>query len=79
MKFPRSTHHEVHWVLDMSFREDEARHRAKNCAANFATLRHFSLNLLKLDKTQKVGVANKRKVAGWNKEYLLHVLTGALA
>ena len=63
----------------MAFREDEARHRAKNCAANFATLRHFALNLLKQDKTQKVGVANKRKVAGWNKEYLLHVLTGALA
>ena len=69
----------LHWVLDMAFREDDARHRAKNCAANFATLRHFAVNLLKLDKTKKLGVANKRKVAGWNRDYLLHVLSGALA
>lgn len=67
----------LHWVLDMVFREDEARHRAKNCAANFATLRHFTLNLLKKDKTQKVGIANKRKLAGFSREYLLHILTGA--
>ena len=70
---------EVHWVLDMAFREDEARHRAKNCAANFATLRHFALNLLKKDTTKKVGIAIKRKLAGWNREYLMHILTGALA
>ncbi|MEE9391422.1 MAG: hypothetical protein V3W41_02850 [Planctomycetota bacterium] len=55
---------------DIAFRENEARHRAKNCAANFVTLRHFALNLLKLDKTQKVGVANRRKLAGFRHEYL---------
>jgi len=70
---------QLHWVLDMAFREDDARHRAKNCAANLATLRHFAVNLLKLDKTKKLGIANKRKIAGWNREYLLHVLSGALA
>jgi predicted transposase YbfD/YdcC len=69
---------QLHWVLDMAFREDDARHRAKNCAANFTTLRHFAVNLLKLDKTKKLGIANKRKIAGWNREYLLHVLSGAL-
>jgi predicted transposase YbfD/YdcC len=70
---------QLHWVLDMAFREDEARHRAGNCAANLTTLRHFAVNLLKLDKTEKLGVANKRKIAGWNRDYLLHVLSGALA
>jgi predicted transposase YbfD/YdcC len=70
---------QLHWVLDMAFREDDARHRAKNCAANFATLRHFAINLLKLDKTKKLGVANKRKLAGWDRDYLVHVLSGALA
>ncbi|MCP4448186.1 MAG: transposase [Myxococcales bacterium] len=34
----------LHWVLDMAFREDEARHRAKNTAQNLTTLRHFALN-----------------------------------
>ncbi len=67
-----------HWVLDMAFREDEARHRAKNCGSNFTTLRHFALNLLKMDKSKKLGVANKRKLAGWNRKYLINVLTGAL-
>jgi predicted transposase YbfD/YdcC len=69
----------LHWVLDMAFREDDARHRAGNCAANFTTLRHFAVNLIKLDKTRKLGVANKRKIAGWNREYLVHILSGALA
>lgn len=69
---------QLHWVLDMAFREDDARHRAGNCAGNFTTLRHFAVNLLKLDKTEKLGVANKRKIAGWNRDYLLRVLSGAL-
>ena len=62
----------------MAFREDESRHRNKNCAANLAILRHFALNLIRMDKTRKVGVANKRKLACCNKEYLVHLLTGCL-
>jgi len=70
---------QLHWVLDMAFREDAAQHRAGNCAANLTTLRHFAVNLIKLDKTKKVGVANKRKIAGCDRDYLLHLLSGALA
>ncbi|MCP4449544.1 MAG: ISAs1 family transposase, partial [Myxococcales bacterium] len=40
---------ELYWVLDMAFREDEARHRAKNTAQNLTTLRHFALNMVKQD------------------------------
>lgn len=68
----------LHWVLDMAFREDEARHRAKNTAQNLTTLRHFALNLIKQDKTRKVGVAISRQRAGWDKSYLIQLLTGAL-
>ena len=66
----------LHWVLDMAFREDEARHRAKNTAQNFTTLRHFALNIVKQDPHRKVGIANSRKRAGWDREYLLQLLTG---
>ena len=65
----------LHWVLDMAFREDEARHRAKNAAQNMATLRHFALNIIKADKTRKVGVAIARQRAGWDRSYLIQLLT----
>ena len=65
----------LHWVLDMAFREDEARHRARNTAKNMNTLRHFALNLLKQDNNRKLGIANSRKRAGWDRGYLLHLLT----
>lgn len=68
---------ELHWVLDLAFREDEARHRARNTAQNMATLRHFALNLIKQDPERKVGVATARKRAGWDRNYLLQLLTAA--
>jgi predicted transposase YbfD/YdcC len=70
-----SIENELHWVLDMGFREDEARHRARNLAENLTTLRHFALNLFKRDPDRKLGVANSRRRAGWDHGYLLHVLT----
>jgi predicted transposase YbfD/YdcC len=68
---------ELHWVLDLAFREDEARHRAKNAAANMATLRHFALALVKQDATRKVGVANSRKRAAFDRSYLVQLIRGA--
>jgi hypothetical protein len=38
------------------------------------TLRHIALNLLKQDHSAKVGIAAKRKMAGWDNDYLLKVL-----
>lgn len=68
---------QLHWVLDIAFREDDARHRARNTAQNMTTLRHFALNIIKQDDQRKVGVANSRKRAGWDRSYLLKLLTGA--
>lgn len=73
-----SIENQLHWVLDLAFREDEARHRAKNTAANMTTLRHFALNLIKADKKRKLGVANARKRAGWDRSYLVSMLTGGM-
>lgn len=69
----------LHWVLDIAFREDDARHRANNTAQNLATLRHFALNIVRQDRERKVGVANSRKRAGFDRSYLIKLLTNAEA
>lgn len=72
-----SIENELHWVLDIAFREDEARHRAGNTALNMTALRHFALNVIKNDPKRKLGVANSRKRAGWDRAYLLELMKGA--
>lgn len=64
----------LHWVLDIAFREDECRIRKDHGPHNFAILRHIALNLLKQEKTCKLGVKNKRLKAGWDDGYRLRVL-----
>ncbi|MEJ2041991.1 MAG: ISAs1 family transposase, partial [Reinekea sp.] len=67
-----------HWVLDMAFREDESRVRKGHGAENLARLRHFALNLLKQDKSKKIGIKSKRLVAGWDHDYLLRLMNGSM-
>lgn len=64
----------LHWVLDMAFDEDHSRARAGNAAENMAILRQIALNLLKQEKVEKVGIKTKRKMCGWDHDYLLSVL-----
>lgn len=65
---------QLHWVLDIAFREDESRVRKDHAAENLAVLRHMALNLLKNEKTAKGGIHAKRLQAGWNNDYLLTLL-----
>lgn len=65
---------QLHWVLDIAFREDESRVRKGHADENFAIARHIAVNKLKNEKTCKRGIKAKRKKAGWNDEYLIKVL-----
>ena len=38
-------------------------------------IRHLALNLLKQERSAKVGIKAKRKKAGWDFKYLLTVLS----
>ena len=71
-----SIENSLHWVLDIAFREDDSRIRKDHGPENVAMLRHIALNLLKQDKSIKVGIKSKRKNAGWDERYLLKVLNG---
>ena len=69
-----SIENELHWVLDVAFREDENRIRMGHADANMAVVRRIALNLLKQDTSVKLGVANKRLKAGWDEDYLRKIL-----
>ena len=64
----------LHWVLDIAFDEDSNRSRKGHSAANLAVIRHIALNLIKAEKTSRVGIKTKRLKAGWDNEYLLRVI-----
>ena len=63
------------WVLDVAFDEDRCRVRTGHAGQNLAVARHWALNLLKQERTAKVGIKAKRKKAGWDYPYLLKVLS----
>lgn len=65
----------LHWQLDVSFNEDYNRLRSGNAAENFALMNKIALNLLKNEKSIRLGVKNKRLKAGWDDDYMLKVLT----
>lgn len=64
----------LHWALDVSFSEDASRKRKNNASQNFSMLNKIALNLLKNEKSSKVGVKSRRLKAGWDNHYLIKVL-----
>jgi predicted transposase YbfD/YdcC len=64
-----------HWTLDMTFREDESRIRGRHIRQNFAWLNRLALSLLKQHPSED-SIAMKRRLCGWDEEFLLEVLTG---
>ncbi len=64
----------LHWCLDVAMREDASRIRRDHAPENVAVLRHIALNLLKQEKSCKLGIRRKQLKAGWDHDYLLKVL-----
>ena len=65
----------LHWSLDVSFKEDASRIRIGHAAENLGTIRRTALNLLQKEKTRKTGIAAARKRAGWDHDFLMRVFT----
>lgn len=63
----------LHWVLDVTFGEDQSRLRTGHGAQNMAVVRHFAINLLRAVKDNH-SVRLRRKCATWNPDYLATIL-----
>src|SRR6202453_999077 len=63
----------LHWVMDMTFRDDECRVRTNHAPANFTTIKHMAHNLLRRP-ANKDSFRLRRKVAGWDDEFLASLL-----
>jgi len=59
----------LHWVLDVTFRDDLSRVRKGHGAKNMALIRHFAINLLRAIPDKK-SLKLRRKIAGWDPDYL---------
>lgn len=66
----------LHWVLDVIFREDECRIRKDNAPQNVAVTRHIALNLIKEEKTKGMSVNRKRHMAAWDTKMLEQIVFG---
>ena len=67
----------LHWVLDVTFREDQSRLRKGFGARNMAVVRHFALNLVRSAADGK-SIKLRRKRAAWATNYLNQLLIAHL-
>ena len=70
-----SIENNLHWVLDVTFREDDSRIRDPSAVRNFALLRKIALNLVGQDQSTKASLRAKRKRAAWDNNYMRQLLT----
>lgn len=79
MKHKRShwgIENQLHWVLDMAFREDESRARKDNSAENFNVLRQIALNILKSETSFKGSITDKQFKCLLDSNYLDKIVNG---
>jgi predicted transposase YbfD/YdcC len=71
-----SIENNLHWVLDVTFREDDCRVRDPTAARNLALLRKIAINLTRQDHSTNTSLRAKRKKAAWDDRYMQQLLQG---
>ena len=71
-----SVENALHWVLDLTFREDDSRVRDRTAARNLALLRRIALNLIARDRRSRASLRGRRKRAAWNDDHMLQIIAG---
>ncbi len=67
----RSIENSVYWLFD----GDDSRTRHGHAQHNLAVLRRMAFNPLPSENSAKIGIAAKRKQAGWKTDYLPRILS----
>jgi len=65
----------LHWVLDVTYNEDQSRARDRHLADNLAWLRRMAIGLLKQHSSNH-SIKGKQQMAGWSPGFMTEVLAG---
>jgi len=68
----------MHWILDVTFREDDSRIRKGDGPENFAVLRHIALNIMKKYTGIKDSVKSKLRMASFSDDFRTDILKQVL-
>jgi hypothetical protein len=60
--------------MNMVFRDNECRVRTNHAPANFTTIKHMALNLLRRPSA-KLSMRGRRKAAAWDDDFLEGLIT----
>lgn len=64
----------LHYVLDITFKDDESRIRKGNAPMNIGIIKHAALNLLRKGQRKRESIKALRKIAGWNNNRLSDII-----
>jgi predicted transposase YbfD/YdcC len=66
----------LHWILDVIFREDDSRVRDRVAARNLALLRKIAINRVAADRATRTSIRGRCKKAAWNDTYMHRLIFG---
>ena len=65
-----SVENQLHWVMDVSFREDDSLIHKDHSPQNLSLIRKIALAILKKDTSRKASLRRKQNIAGWDDSFL---------
>lgn len=69
---------QLHWVLDVTMKEDACPIYRGDAAQILATVRHMALNMLRAEKGKTASIRRKQKIAAMNSDYLEQVILAGI-
>ncbi len=69
---------QLHWVLDVTMKEDNCPIYRGDAAEILATARHMALNMLRAEEEKRASIRRKQKIAAMNSDYLEQVIVAGI-